>query len=113
VACGRREEDPDLHGGGGGREWLRYDKEIGDFVLQVEWRFIPKTEEPKQYKNAIGVRLSKFGELWVKAQTGGYLFPTGSNSGAGQAIRPPVFAAPSFWSRLVSIASLGALRIPG
>jgi hypothetical protein len=71
--------------GNGGHEWLRYDKEIGDFVLQVEWRFTPRTEGPKQYNSGIGVRLSKFGELWVQAQTGlagGYLFGTNLSDGA-------------------------------
>jgi hypothetical protein len=71
--------------GEGGHEWLRYDKEIGDFVLQVEWRFTPRAEEPKQYNSGVGVRLSKFGELWVQAQTGlagGYLFGTNLSGGA-------------------------------
>src|ERR1035437_6966020 len=71
--------------GDGGHEWLRYDKELGDFVLQVEWRFTPKTEGPKQYNSGIGVRLSKFGELWIQAQTGlagGYLFGTNFSDGA-------------------------------
>ena len=63
--------------GDGGHEWLRYDKEAGDFELHVEWRFTPRTEEPKKYNSGIGVRLSKAGEMWVQAQTGptgGYLF---------------------------------------
>ncbi len=63
--------------GDGGHEWLRYDKELSDFILQAEWRFTPRTEEPRKYNSGIGVRLSKFGELWVQAQTGltgGYLF---------------------------------------
>jgi hypothetical protein len=71
--------------GEGGHEWLRYDKEVGDFVLQVEWRFTPKTEEPKKYNSGIGVRLSKLGELWVQAQTGptgGFLFGTNLSDGA-------------------------------
>lgn len=73
--------------GDGGHEWLRYDKEIGDFVLQVEWRFTPKSEEPKQYNSGIGVRLSKYGELWVQAQTGpsgGYLFGDNLSNGSIQ-----------------------------
>lgn len=71
--------------GDGGHEWLRYDKEIGDFVLQVEWRFTPRAEEPKNYNSGIGVRLSKFGELWIQAQTGptgGYLFGANLSDGA-------------------------------
>jgi hypothetical protein len=63
--------------GDGGHEWLRYDKELGDFILQVEWRFTPKAPGTKNYNSGIGVRLSKYGELWVQGQTGlagGYLF---------------------------------------
>lgn len=62
--------------GQGGHEWLRYDREFGDFVLQAEWRFTPKPGETK-YNSGIGVRLSRYGELWTQAQTGlagGWLF---------------------------------------
>ena len=31
--------------GDGGHEWLRYDKELGDFILQVEFRYTPVTKE--------------------------------------------------------------------
>ena len=63
--------------GDGGHEWLRYDRELGDFILQVDWRFTPRTPEEKRYNSGIGVRLSKYGEIWYQAQTGltgGYLF---------------------------------------
>jgi len=63
--------------GDGGHEWLRYDKELGDFVLQVDWRFTPRAPEEKRYNSGIGIRLSEYGELWYQAQTGlsgGYLF---------------------------------------
>jgi hypothetical protein len=62
--------------GQGGHEWLRYDKEFGDFVLELEWRFTPREGETK-YNSGIGVRLSRYGELWTQAQTGlagGFLF---------------------------------------
>lgn len=62
--------------GQGGHEWLRYDKELKDFVLQAEWRFAPKEGETK-YNSGIGFRLSRFGEIWFQAQTGlagGWLF---------------------------------------
>lgn len=62
--------------GQGGHEWLRYDKEFGDFILELEWRFTPKEGETK-YNSGIGIRLSRFGELWTQAQTGlagGWLF---------------------------------------
>jgi hypothetical protein len=62
--------------GDGGHEWLRYDKELGDFALKLEWRFTPKEGNPR-YNSGIGVRMSKQGEIWHQAQTGasgGYLF---------------------------------------
>jgi hypothetical protein len=62
--------------GQGGHEWLMYEKPFGDFVLEVEWRFAPREGETK-YNSGIGVRLSRYGELWVQAQTGlagGWLF---------------------------------------
>jgi hypothetical protein len=62
--------------GDGQHEWLRSDKEFGDFVMQVEWRFTPKEGNPR-YNSGIGVRLSKYGEIWFQAQTGlagGYWF---------------------------------------
>jgi len=64
--------------GDGQHEWLRSDQEYGDFLMQVEWRFTPK-EDPnyKRYNSGIGLRLSKYGEIWFQAQTGlagGYWF---------------------------------------
>jgi hypothetical protein len=56
--------------GKGGHEWLRSDKEYGDFVLQADWRFTPRTEGPVRYNSGIGIRLSKWGEIWFQAQTG-------------------------------------------
>ncbi len=73
--------DPAQHvlicSGDGGHEWLRYDKELGNFILQVDWRFTPRGEEEKRYNSGIGVRLSQYGEIWYQAQAGlggGYLF---------------------------------------
>jgi len=63
--------------GDGGHEWLRYDKELGDFILQVDWRFTARAPEEKRYNSGIGIRLSEYGEIWYQAQTGlsgGYLF---------------------------------------
>ena len=63
--------------GDGGHEWLRSDREFGDFVFQVDWRFTPRGPDEKRYNSGIGVRLSKYGEIWYQAQTGlsgGYLF---------------------------------------
>lgn len=57
-------------------EWLRYDKELTDFILHVEWRFKPKEGQPS-YNSGVGVRMSPYIEIWHQAQTGprgGYLF---------------------------------------
>jgi hypothetical protein len=74
--------------GDGGHEWLRYDQELGDYILEVDWRFTPRGPEEKRYNSGIGVRLSLYGELWVQAQTslaGGYLF--GENFVDGAVLR--------------------------
>src|SRR5271157_5377276 len=71
--------------GDGQHEWLRYDQELGDFVLQVDWRFTPRAPGEKRYNSGVGVRLSKLGEIWVQAQTGltgGYLFGENFADGA-------------------------------
>jgi agarase len=63
--------------GDGGHEWLRSNREFGDFILQVDWRFTPRAPEEKRYNSGIGVRISRYGEIWYQAQTGlsgGYLF---------------------------------------
>ena len=63
--------------GDGGHEWLRSDREFGDFVLDADWRFTPRASDEKRYNSGIGVRLSKYGEIWYQAQTGlsgAYLF---------------------------------------
>jgi hypothetical protein len=63
--------------GDGGHEWLRYDRELGDFTFNVDWRFTPRTSGETRYNSGIGVRLSRYGEIWHQAQTGptgGYLF---------------------------------------
>jgi hypothetical protein len=63
--------------GDGGHEWLRYDKELGDFILQVDWRFTPRGPDEKKYNSGIGIRMTKLGEIWHQAQTGltgGFLF---------------------------------------
>jgi hypothetical protein len=63
--------------GDGGHEWLRSDREVGDFIFQVVWRFTPRQPGEKGYNSGVGVRLSKYGEIWYQAQTGlggGYLF---------------------------------------
>jgi hypothetical protein len=63
--------------GDGGHEWLRWDKELGDGVFHVEWRF---TSVPgkKGYNSGIYARNSSDARIWHQAQTGdgsgGYIF---------------------------------------
>ncbi len=62
--------------GDGQHEWLRFDQLLGDYILEVDFRFTPTGADVK-YNSGIGVRLSPAGELWTQAQTGptgGYLF---------------------------------------
>jgi hypothetical protein len=63
--------------GNRGHEWLRWDKELSDFIYHVEWRFIP-VEGKKGYNSGIYVRNSADAKVWHQAQTGngsgGFLF---------------------------------------
>ena len=60
--------------GKGGHEWLKYEKEYGDFIFHVEFRFTPLPQPDAKYNSGIGIRLSPAGEIWHQAQTG----PAGS-----------------------------------
>jgi hypothetical protein len=55
--------------GDGAHEWLRYDRELANFILHVEWRYEPRGANAK-YNSGIGVRMSKYGDIWHQAQTG-------------------------------------------
>jgi hypothetical protein len=72
--------------GDGGHEWLRYDQVLGDYILEVDFRFTPKGDGAR-FNSGIGIRLSAWGELWAQAQTdptGGYLFGVNLVEGALQ-----------------------------
>ncbi len=60
-----------------GHEWLRYNRELANFILHVEWRFTPR-EGLKGYNSGIFIRNSRDGRVWHQAQAGagndGYLF---------------------------------------
>lgn len=63
--------------GDGGHEMLRYNKELGDFILEVDWRFTPLTPDEQKYNSGVLVRTSRYGEIWHQAQTGltgGFIF---------------------------------------
>ncbi len=71
--------------GDGGHEWLRYDRELTNFELHVDWRFTPRTSGEVKYNSGVGIRMSRFGEIWHQAQTGptgAYLFGSTFTDGA-------------------------------
>ncbi len=63
--------------GDGGHDWLRYDRELGDFIYHVEWRYFP-VEGKTGYNSGVYARSSADGGIWHQAQVGsafgGYLF---------------------------------------
>ncbi len=63
--------------GNGGHEWLRYDRELGDFLFHVEWRLVSQ-EGVKNYNSGVFVRNNLSGSIWYQAQvgsaSGGYWF---------------------------------------
>ncbi len=63
--------------GDGGHDWLRYDREFGDFIYHVEFRFTPM-EGKSGYNSGVFVRNGADGTVWHQAQvgsaSGGYLF---------------------------------------
>lgn len=59
-----------------GHEWLRYARELGDFIVHVELRFAPAEGETR-YNSGVFVRTAVDGRIWHQAQAtlaGGYLF---------------------------------------
>jgi hypothetical protein len=63
--------------GTGGHDWMRFDRELGDLIFHVEWRFTP-IEGKKGYNSGVYVRNSADARIWHQAQTGsgsgGFLF---------------------------------------
>jgi hypothetical protein len=63
--------------GTGGHDWVRWDRELGDFIYHVEWRFTPVPGK-KGYNSGIYARNSADAKIWHQAQTGdasgGFLF---------------------------------------
>lgn len=64
--------------GTGGHDWLRWDRELGDFIYHVEWRFTPVVAGKTAYNSGIYARNSADAKIWHQAQTGdtkgGYIF---------------------------------------
>lgn len=63
--------------GDGGHDWLRYHREVSDFVYHLEWRYEP-VEGKSGYNSGVYVRNSSDGMIWHQAQVGsqfgGYFF---------------------------------------
>jgi hypothetical protein len=61
--------------GNHGHEWLRYDRELSNFLLHVEWRF-EKGDGLKGYNSGVFVRNNFDGSVWHQAQVGesAYIF---------------------------------------
>ncbi len=77
--------------GDGGHDWLRWDAEMGDAVLHVEWRFTPVTTGKKGYNSGLYVRNSADAKVWHQAQVGGgpdaYLFGETPDDGESSPLR--------------------------
>jgi hypothetical protein len=52
-----------------GHDWLRYDKELANFIFHAEWRFVP-IAGGKGYNSGVMARNSADGTIWHQAQTG-------------------------------------------
>ena len=59
--------------GNHGHEWLRYDRELANFLLHVEWRF-EKREGLAGYNSGVFVRNDREGRVWLQAQVGRLAF---------------------------------------
>jgi hypothetical protein len=92
-----------------GHELLRYDRELGDFDLSVEWRLAQREGSPR-YNSGILVRNTKEGDLWHQAQIGapdnaGFFFYVTLIDGAMKRVtlkdqrKPVEIRAPGEWNR--------------
>lgn len=61
--------------GNHGHEWLRWDRELANFMLHVEWRF-EKVEGAQGYNSGVFIRNDLTGRVWHQAQVGpnAYIF---------------------------------------
>ena len=69
---------------------LRYDRELGDCIFHVEFRFVPVIGTKSNYNSGVFIRNSAQGEIWHQAQLtmdGGYLFGRTLANGQPQRIK--------------------------
>jgi len=63
--------------GNAGHEWLRFNREFGNFACHLKWRFTPVTTGTPKYNSGVFFRNDADGNIWHQAQTtlaGGYIF---------------------------------------
>jgi hypothetical protein len=73
--------------GNGGHEWLRFNKELGNFTFHVKWRFTPVSTDNPKYNSGVFFRNNEDGSIWHQAQTGaagGYIFGVTPTDGKPQ-----------------------------
>lgn len=73
--------------GDSGHEMLRLDRELSDFVLHAEYRFVPAEGSHTNYNSGIFLRTSADAGIWHQAQLGnksGYLFGNTPSQGENQ-----------------------------
>lgn len=73
--------------GANGHDFFRYDQELGDFEVIVEWRFVPVVTMDPRYNGGVFVRAQADGIVMTQAQTslmGGWLFTDRRENGALQ-----------------------------
>jgi hypothetical protein len=75
-----------------GHEWLRYDRELANFLLHVEWRF-EKREGLKGYNSGVFVRNDAKGRVWFQAQVGDIVYIFGQTLIHGEL--SPIIKAPA------------------
>ena len=67
-----------------GHEWFRFDREAGNFIFHVEWRYTRLDGEPR-YNSGFYVRNDAEGVIWHQAQigsaSGGYMFGNTTTNG--------------------------------
>jgi hypothetical protein len=80
-------------GRSGSHEMLRYDRELGDFIWHIEWRFVDP--EKKGWNSGIYARIAPDRRFWHQAQvgngSGGYWFgyiPEGPDGMVRQSLSP-------------------------